>query len=124
MRDSEAVERLEHRRILEDLLSIIGVGAEETGGEIRIDGVDPVVSSRHRLGGATACALAAHGAALAAIWKMRTGRGQDISVDVRRAVVPGLATCFHLSQNGHPIEPLAPNPKKWFFRTRDDRWFL
>lgn len=111
--------------VLDSLLSTIGVSRADTGGEIRIGGVDPVVSSRHRLGGATAVALAAQGAAVAAIWKQRTGRGQDVSVDVRRAAVPGLRSVYHLRQNGGLVDVSPPpaNPHSGFFRTRDGRQF-
>lgn len=107
------------------LLETIGIRAADFGGNINIAGADPVVSSRHRLGGATACALAAQGAAVAAIWKERTGRGQDISVDVRRAAVPGLRTVYHLRQNGGAVETSTPPlyPHSGFFRTRDGRQF-
>lgn len=112
-----------YERTLESLLHAIGVRREDVGGSIRIEGADPVVSSRHRVGGATACALAAQGAAIAAIWKQRTGRGQDIDVEVRRAAVPGLRTAYHMAQNGHHVDvfPRSPYPQTDFFRTRDGR---
>ena len=103
------------------LLSQMGVSAEDTGGTIAIGGADPVVASPHHLGAAAAAALAAQGAAVAAIWRMRTGRGQDVSVDLRRAVVPGLRTVFHVSQGGKPLRSRDAYGGKHFFRTRDNR---
>ncbi len=110
---------------LNGLLKVIGVAAEDTGGKLSITGADPVVNSRYRLGTAVSAALLAQGAAIAAIWKMRSNRGQDVSVDARRAVVPGIRTCFHLLQNGHqvPVHPVPMYPSSGFFRTRDDRQF-
>jgi crotonobetainyl-CoA:carnitine CoA-transferase CaiB-like acyl-CoA transferase len=107
---------------LHSLLQQIGVDRADTGGGIEISGADPIVPSRHRVGLATAAALAAQGAGIAAIWKMRTGRGQDISVDLRRAAMPGLRTSAYLRQNGHSLEFVrAPNEIPNHFKTRDDR---
>lgn len=103
------------------LLSQMGVSAEDTGGNITIGGADPVVASPHHLGAAAAAALAAQGAAVAAIWRLRTGRGQDVSVDLRRAVIPGLRTVFHVSQGGKPLRSRDAYGGKHFFRTRDNR---
>lgn len=113
----------ENEKIFNSLLQTIGVGHEAFNGRVSIQGFDPVVSSRHRIGGATASALAAQGTALAAIWKQKTGRDQDISVEVRRAAVPGLRTAYHLSQNGYPVDvfPRSPYPQTDFFRARDGR---
>lgn len=110
-------------QILRGLLDLIGVDARDSNGEVRIDGSDPVAPSRYRIGAAAACALAAQGAAVAALWKLRTGRDQDVRVDMRRAVVPGLRTAYHLSQNGYPVETSLrmAYPAEDFFRTRDHR---
>lgn len=120
------LEKIEQQRALMGLLASIGIDSSDVGGELRIDGFDPVVSSPHRLGTAAATALAAYGAGVAAIWRTRTGRGQDVAVDVRRAVMPGLRTCYHVFQNGRQIQPLATLPffPEYFFRTADDKWFL
>lgn len=103
------------------LLSQMGMSAEDTGGAITIAGADPIVASPHHLGAAASAALAAQGAAIAAIWRMRSGRGQDISVDLRRAVIPGLRTVFHVSQGGKPLRSRDAYGGKHFFRTRDNR---
>jgi crotonobetainyl-CoA:carnitine CoA-transferase CaiB-like acyl-CoA transferase len=103
------------------LLSQMGVLPEEIAGNITIVGADPVVVSPHHLGAAAAAALAAQGAAIAAIWRMRSGRGQDVSVDLRRAVVPGLRTVFHVSQGGKRLRSRDAYGGTHFFRTRDNR---
>jgi len=108
---------------IDDLLSAIGVARADTGGVITLSGADPVVPGRHRFGLACASALAAQGAAVAAVWRQRSGEGQDVSVDLARAAVPGLRTIYHIRQNGypHPIPPKALHPLVDFYRTRDDR---
>ena len=103
------------------LLEQMGVLPGEIAGNVVISGSDPVVASPHLLGAAASAALAAQGAAVAAIWKMRTGRGQDVSVDLRRAVVPGLRTVFHVSQGGKRLRSRDAYGGRHFFRTRDNR---
>jgi crotonobetainyl-CoA:carnitine CoA-transferase CaiB-like acyl-CoA transferase len=103
------------------LLAQMGMSAEDTGGGIAIAGADPVVASPHRLGTAAAAALAAQGAAIAAIWRMRSGRGQDVSVDLRRAAVPGLRTVYYVRQGGKPLRWRPRGGWQAFFRTRDNR---
>ena len=107
---------------LDKLLSQIGLTVGDAGGSVSLIGEEPVVPSRHRLGSASAIALAAQGTAIAAIWRMRSGRGQDVSVDIRQAAVPGLCTSDYLTQSGHHVDrgryaDLAAN----FFATKDDR---
>jgi hypothetical protein len=73
------------RRKLTELMAALGVSPTASGGTITITGEDPIVASPHRMATATAVALAAVGATAATIWKMRTGRGQDIAVDAESA---------------------------------------
>lgn len=105
------------------LLSLIGVDPAEAGGTISLMGEDPVVDSRFRTGAAAAAALAAQGTAIAAIWRMRSGQGQDVSVDVRRAAAVGLRTSRNIHQNNVHHEDLPRSTERFpdFFRTRDGR---
>ncbi|HEY5208186.1 MAG TPA: CoA transferase [Stellaceae bacterium] len=103
------------------LLTEIGIAESDAGGTVSITGADPIVPSPHRLGAASAAALAAQGTAIAAIWRQRSGRGQDVAVDVRRAAVPGLRTIYAIAQNGYPLRPTARGDGVQFFRTRDNR---
>jgi crotonobetainyl-CoA:carnitine CoA-transferase CaiB-like acyl-CoA transferase len=107
---------------LRKLLSQIGLAERDAGGTISIDGEEPAVPSRHRLGTASAVALATQGAAIAAIWRQRSGRGQDVAVDLRQAAVPGLCTSDHLSQGGHPVDRgRDPAMRANFFAAKDGR---
>jgi len=109
-------------RALDGLLRPLGLDRTETGGVIRFSGEDPVVGSRHRLGAAAAAAIAAEAAGIATIWRMRTGQGQDICVDLFRAAMPGLRTSSHIHQNGHHLDyNRAPEEARNFFPTRDGR---
>lgn len=111
----------------EELSRSCGLAVPE-GGSLSIVGSDPVVGSHFRIGGATAIALAAHAAAVAKLWELRSGRSQDIEVDVRRATVPGLRTSSHISQNGQPLEVVGRTKFAMggLARTRDARafWFV
>src|ERR1700723_4113384 len=71
---------------LEEVLSGVGLAAADSGGKLTFYGQDPIVPSCFRFGGMAAVALAAKTIALAALWKSRTGEGQDIHVDVRKAI--------------------------------------
>ncbi len=103
------------------LLAEIGLDEAETGGTVTIAGEDPIVPSPHRLGAASAAALAVQGAAIAAIWRRRSGRGQNVTVDLRRAAVPGLRTIYAIAQNGQKLRPTARLDGPQFYRTRDGR---
>jgi hypothetical protein len=60
--------------------------APASAANARIVGDDPVIPTRYRIGAAGSAAIAAAGLAAASIWKMRTGRKQEVEVDVRAAV--------------------------------------
>lgn len=110
-------------QILTGLLGDIGLSADAGGGSVTIEGDDPIVDSRHRPGAAAAAALAAQGVGIAAIWKARSGIGQDVRVEARRAAVPGLQTINFMRQNGHAHDLFPRSTKSFtdFFRTKDGR---
>ncbi len=103
------------------LLRQLGLDQKDSGGKTEILGSDPVAPSPCRLGTASATALAAQGMAVAAIWRMRCGRGQDVTVELRRAVVPGLRMLAPVRQNGYPpvVRDRGPTPN--FLRSADGR---
>ncbi len=111
------------------LLSGIGMRPADTGGTIRFQGADPVVPSTLRLGAASAIALAAKSAAIAKLWQLRGGAGQDIAVDLR--VTPHRLCPFYDRKwellNGYPgAAPANPTQALGFrfYRTADDRWVM
>jgi crotonobetainyl-CoA:carnitine CoA-transferase CaiB-like acyl-CoA transferase len=71
---------------LETYLNDIGLSASDIGGEVSFTGQDPILYSKLRLGACQAIPAMACGVGAAAIWKDRTGEGQDASVDLREAV--------------------------------------
>src|SRR5262249_50200049 len=72
--------------VFNEVLKSVGLTAAESGGKLTFYGQDPIIPSPHRFGTMAAVCLAARSIALAALWKDRTGEGQDIHVDVRKAL--------------------------------------
>jgi crotonobetainyl-CoA:carnitine CoA-transferase CaiB-like acyl-CoA transferase len=71
---------------LNDVLSDVGMTASDSGGKLTFYGQDPIVPSPIRFGSMAAIGLAAKAIGVAALWRARTEEGQDISVDVRKAL--------------------------------------
>ncbi len=69
-----------------EVLKDVGLTAADSGGKLSFYGQDPIVPSSFRFGAMAAVGLAAKTIALAALWKSQTGEGQDIHVDVRKAL--------------------------------------
>ena len=64
----------------------IGGSAEDGGGKVTFTGADPILRSHFRIGASMAIPAMAAGVGAAAIWKDRTGQGQDLRVDLRESV--------------------------------------
>lgn len=113
---------------LGELLAGVGLSESDCGGRVDFIGADPVVPSVLRLAGATAIALAAKSIAVAAIWRLRGGRGQDIAMDLR--VSPHRLCPFYErkweSLNGYPLgDPIRVDDAfatSSFYRAADGRW--
>lgn len=71
---------------LEVLSAELGISEVDFGGTLTIEGKDPIVASRHHIGESTAVLLGLFAMELAAIWKQRTGRSQDVKVNVHGRV--------------------------------------
>src|SRR5262245_768414 len=110
-----------------DLLKDVGLSTADSGGKLAFYGRDPIIPSPFRFGTMAAIGLAAKATAVAALWQMRTGEGQDIAVDVRKAL-RRFAGFFDLKWetiNGRPPvfgDPLNPFFELPLFReTKDGR---
>lgn len=64
----------------------IGGTAQDAGGKITFTGSDPLLRSHFRIGACMALPAMAAGVGAAAIWRQRTGEGQDLAIDLRQAV--------------------------------------
>ena len=73
--------------VVDGLLQEAGLDRKDLGGRITFAGMDPIRPTHIKVGCASAAVTAANAAASALIWKQRTGEGQDIHVDLRKAYV-------------------------------------
>jgi hypothetical protein len=113
---------------LNELLSTVGLRESDCGGSVDFIGADPIMRGALRLAGGTSIALAAKSVAIAKIWQLRGGRGQDISMDLR--VAPHRLCPFYDRKwellNGYPmLDPVRVDDAfatPSFYRTADDRW--
>jgi len=67
------------------VLADVGMSAADSGGQLTFYGQDPIVPSRIRFATMAGIGLAAKTIAAAALWRDRTGQGQDVHIDVRKA---------------------------------------
>ena len=112
-----------------EVLADIGLTIDDSGGKLTFYGRDPILPSRIRFGTMASIGLAARSVALAALWRQATGEGQDISVDVRKALrrFCGFFDGKWETINGRPPADdggyaVSPFLKLPFFReTRDGR---
>ena len=92
-------------------------GLDALCADVAITGDDASLVSPHRLPTAMGVAIAAQAAAIAQIWRMRTGREQKVSVDLAAAAY-ALNPGEHLRQNGYPVTVrfVFQEPGNGFFR--------
>jgi len=114
---------------VESLLHSLGATTSDSGGRVTYYGSDPIKPDRLPYGSACAIALAVKAILIAKIWKERTGEGQDIHVDVRKALrrfSPFLDGKWELV-NGFPgrTDPYSPfigGPD--IVPTKDGKWIM
>ena len=82
-----------------------------------IEGEDPVLPVRYRIGTAGAAALAALGLAVEELWELRGGARQRVGVDLRAATV-SLRSARYLRVNGKPPPP-PWDPLSGFYPVRE-----
>src|ERR1700757_568633 len=103
-----------------EVLKDIGLTTADAGGKLTFYGSDPILPSPIRFGTLAAVGLAARSVAVAAVWRQATSQGQDISVDVRKALrrFAGFFEGKWETINGRPPSPggYAVSP---FFKTGD-----
>src|SRR5207302_3896676 len=116
-----------------EVLKDIGLTTADAGGELTFYGQDPILPSPMRFGTLAAVGLAARSVALAALWRQTTGEGQDISVDVRKALrrFAGFFEGKWETINGRPpspggyaVSPFLKMGDAFFRETRDGRYVL
>ncbi|TDZ94560.1 CoA transferase [Mycobacteroides salmoniphilum] len=112
---------------LEKLLNDVGLASSDSGGSIRFIGSDPIIPSFARYGAASALPLVARAVAIAKIWQLRGGPGQDIEVDLRRAIRRFAAFYEFRWETLNGVAGAGglggwETLSRFFTPTRDDRW--
>ncbi|TDF62460.1 CoA transferase [Cupriavidus sp. L7L] len=87
---------------------------------LRLDGAEPVLPSSFAVGTAAQASLAASALAAATLWQGRSGRWQDVSVDMRHAITEFRSERYLRVDGG-------PAPELWdkiagTYRCGDGRW--
>jgi crotonobetainyl-CoA:carnitine CoA-transferase CaiB-like acyl-CoA transferase len=83
-------------------------------------GTDPILPTPFRIGVAGAATLAATGLAAADLWEQRTGRRQDVGVDVRQATASLRSGHYLKVGDGHVSA--GRNSIMGCYPTKDGRW--
>ena len=83
-------------------------------------GADPILPTPFRIGAAGAAAIAASGLAAADLWEQRSGRPQDVAVDLRQATA-ALRSALYMRLGDGPV-PDERSPIMGVYPTKDGRW--
>ena len=91
-----------------------GRGVEITGG------TDPILPTPFRIGETSAAALAVVGLAVSDLWELRTGRRQEIAIDIRQATA-SLRSGRYMQMDGVPVST-ERNTVMGVYPAKDNRW--
>ena len=105
---------------LRTLLPVADLPADRASTVTFTGGTDPILPTPFRIGDAGAATLAATGIAAAALWETRTGRRQEIAVDVRQATAS--LRSGHYMKLGDGNLSHARNSVMGVYPTKDGRW--
>jgi len=107
------------REILTDLWTLAG-GEPEALDAVTLTGDEPQLPSSFRVAAAAQVSIAAAGLAAADIWKLRSGQGQQVAVDMVHAVVECRSERY-LRVEGTPPPPVW-DAIAGLYKTRDRRF--
>jgi len=95
--------------------------AEERAGSVEFTGgADPVLPTPFRIGETSAAALAATGVAASDLWELRTGRRQEVAVDLRQATA-SLRSGHYLKMENTDVSR-ERNPVMGMYPAKNGRW--
>src|ERR1700716_4198972 len=95
--------------ILEAIWTVAG-GDPSALDALPLTGKEPQLPSSFRVAVAAQASIAAAGLAAAQIWKLRSGRSQDVAVDMRHAVVECRSERYLRADGKPPPPPGTPSP--------------
>jgi crotonobetainyl-CoA:carnitine CoA-transferase CaiB-like acyl-CoA transferase len=105
---------------LRTILPITG-WSDKQAAAVKFSGAgDPILPTPFRIGTAAAAAVAATGLAASELWEIRTGRHQQVAVDVRQATAS--LRSGHYMKLGDSEVASARNSIMGVYATRDERW--
>src|ERR1700704_6053790 len=107
------------REILTDIWTQNG-GDIAALGTVELTGEEPQLPSSFRVAAAAQASIAATGLAAAQIWKLRSGQSQDVTVDMRHAVVECRSERY-LRVDGKG-SPMVWDAIAGIYKTRDRRY--
>src|SRR6266542_465764 len=104
---------------LEQLWSVAGgdPGALE---RITLSGADPLLPTEFKIGSAASAVIGAGALAAAELWRLRTGRGQSVSVDLRGAVAAFRSERYLRARDQKDLH--RRDPVFGFYKAGDGRW--
>jgi crotonobetainyl-CoA:carnitine CoA-transferase CaiB-like acyl-CoA transferase len=105
---------------LHTILPIAGWSDGEAAAAAFTGGADPVLPTPFRIGTAGAATIAASGLAAAQLWRERTGRRQQVTVDLRQAAAS--LRSGHYMKLADAKVSTARNTIMGVYPTRDGRW--
>jgi crotonobetainyl-CoA:carnitine CoA-transferase CaiB-like acyl-CoA transferase len=105
---------------LRQILPTVGWPSDAAANVTFSGGNDPVLPTPFRVGVAGAATVAAAGLAAARLWEQRTGRRQQVAVDLRQATASCRSGTY--MKLGDGALPHARNRIMGFYPTKDGRW--
>src|SRR5580693_9233472 len=127
LNDDRAIDPM---RELADVLREVGLEPRSSGGAVTFTGRDPIISSPLPFATMAAVALMAKAVSVAALWRVRGGQGQDLSVNLGKALhrlCPFYDKKWELMNGyapGNPADPKNPFMPTNIYPTRDGRRVL
>jgi len=112
------------------ILSEAGLDRADQGGTLTFAGMDPIRPTHIKVGCVAAAMLAANSVATAILWRKRTGEGQDIHIDLRKAYVAQspwqdvLAGCTLINGAPQMFGGNVGQLGSHILPTRDERWVV
>ncbi len=106
-------------RALEDLWKIAG-GEPAALDRVTLTGADPILPTDFKIGTAASAVIAAGALAASELWRLRTGRGQSVSVDLRSAVAAFRSERYLRARDQKDLH--RRDPVFGFYKAGDGRW--
>ena len=105
---------------LRTLLPIAGWTEERARAVEITGGTDPILPTPFLIGETSAAALTATGLAISDLWELRTGRPQDVAVDIRQATA-SLRSGRYMRMDGTNVST-ERNPVMGVYPAKNGRW--